>query len=305
MERYINLQTDLYKMLLKNYPNIDFGMSGRLKSPFSHYSKVIKKFIDLFEKDEFKPVEILDDYAMKIFARSINYDITKVSVDSEGIYIDSNEDEFRIANNDVFEFDHNGAPLNIQVKKDRSNIWTKNSIPYISTNLNGEDIVLPLNEALVYKKSNKADLISYCYNFQKDVENFLCDNSFNTKKRKNYITTPKASGYEAIHSSFYSEELGLGLECQIKTQDMDNYSTLERTIGYKPHEKEISTNSLSKLSRFVLTTNFKGTGVQTYTMSNAECFEYLFGMPLAEYRKKMKPTLVPIINEPKIEGDSR
>ena len=67
MPTFEELQTQLYKKISKKYPNLEFGMSGRLKSPASHYEKVIRKFIEGFEKDEFKPIEILDDYAMKIF----------------------------------------------------------------------------------------------------------------------------------------------------------------------------------------------------------------------------------------------
>lgn len=290
MDSYISFQTDLYKTLYEKYPNLEFGMSGRLKSHFSHYEKVIRKFIELIERDEFRVVEILDDYAIKIFILSINYPIDKISIDIEGIYIDSGADEFRINDKDTFEFLYDGKSLNIPVKDEQSNIWIDNGVPYICTNYNDKEIVLPLSTAITYKRSNKEDLVDYCYEIQKDIESFYNSKGFDTKKRKDYISRPKASGYSSRQCSFYSEEESLGIECQIRTYDMECFSNEERKIKYKPNEQKLSSNSLKKISRFVLTTRF-GDGYKTYAMTDAECFEYIFGMSLQDYRKQMKPSL--------------
>lgn len=291
---YIDLQTELYEILYNKYSQLEFGMSGRFKSPFSHYEKVIRKFIDLIEKDDLRPVEILDDFAMKIFIRSITYPVDKVSIDSEGIYIDCGPDEFRISDNpdaqDAFEFDYKGKIINVLVENGQSNIWIDGRVPYISTTLNDEKITLPLNSAIQYKRSNKEDLVPYCYSIPKDVEEFYNSKGFITKKRKDYIARPKESGYSSNQYSFFSEEQNLGVECQIRTQDMEKYNNLERELGYKPSEKTISANSLSKTPRFVLTTKFPD-GVHTYAMTDAECFEYIFGMSLKDYSKKMKPSI--------------
>lgn len=290
IDTYMELQNESYKSLMEKYPNIDFGMSGRLKSPFSHYEKVIRKFIDLFEKDEIKPVEILDDYAMKIFIFSINYPVDKISIDSEGIYVDSGADEFRICDKDAFEFEYENRILNVVVNDGQTNVWIDNGVPYISTTINDKDIVLPLTKALNYKRSNKEDLVPYCYEIQKDIESFYNSNGFVTKKRKDYISRPKESGYASNQCSFYSDELSLGLECQIRTQDMEAFNNMERKFGYKPNEQKISSNSLNRVPRFILTGRFKD-GCHTFPMSDAECFEYVFGMTLQEYRKRMRPTI--------------
>lgn len=290
MDSYISFQTELYENLYGKYPNLQFGMAGRLKSPFSHYEKVIRKFVDLFEKDRYETVEILDDYAIKIFIMSVNYPITKVDTDSKGIYVDSDTDEFRISDNDVFEFKFGKKIINVPVKENKSNIFISNGIPYITTIIDKE-ITLPLKEAVTYKRSNKEDLVDYCYDFQKDVEQFYNSKGFQTKKRKDYISRPKPSGYSSRQCSFYSEEEGLGIECQIRTYDMERYSNEERKYGYKPDEKKISQNSLNKISRFTLTTKFPDGVVYTYPMTDAECFKYIFGVPLQDYRKQMKPTL--------------
>lgn len=294
MDDYINIQTELYETLYNKYPQLEFGMTGRFKSSFSHYEKIIRKFIELIEKDDLRPVEILDDFAMKIFIFSIDYPVDKVSVDTEGIYIDCGPDEFRISNNpdakDAFEFNYKGRTINVLVENDQSNIWIDDGTPYISTTLNDEEIVLPLTDSTQYKRSNKEDLVPYCYSIQKDVEEFYNSKGFITKKRKDYIARRKESGYSSNQCSFFSEEQSLGVECQIRTQDMETYNNMERQWGYKPSEKKISANSLSKTPRFVLTTKFPD-GVHSYPMTDAECFEYTFGMSLKEYRKQMKPSI--------------
>lgn len=184
LDSYIDLQTELYGKLYEKYPQIEFGMSGRLKSSFSHYEKVIRKFIDLIEKDEFKTVEILDDYAIKVFILSINYPVDKISVDSDGIYIDSGADEFRIDKNDCFEFIYQDKKLSIPIKDDLTNYWIDNMTPYISTVIEGKEVILPLNEAITYKKSGRDYLVDYCRDFQNDIEDFYNEKGFVTKKRK-------------------------------------------------------------------------------------------------------------------------
>lgn len=296
---YIDLQTKLYAKLYKKYPNVEFGMSGRLKSPFSHYEKVIRKFVQQFEKDEIKPVSILDVYAIKVFLRHINYPVDKISVDSEGIYIDSGANEFRFSDGDSFDFEYNEKTHNVVVQAGASNIWIDNSIPHISTTIDDEPVDFLLNTAKTYKRSTEQHLIKYCYEFQKEIEKFFNtlkskdkqDNSFVTKKKKDYIETRKESGYASLQMSFYNEKKNLGIECQTRTHDMEKFNNEEREYGYKPNEHKLSRNSISQISRFALTTRFKNGGFQTYDMSDPECFELIFGTTIEEYSKKMKPTL--------------
>lgn len=295
---YMNLQRQFYETIHNKYPNLSFGMSGRLKSPFSHYEKTIRKFIDLIKKDEFRNVEIFDDYAIKVFILSIDYPIDKVSIDSEGIYIDSGTDEFRLEDfsndeedvKDVFEFTYEGKKLDVLVEKGQLNVSIVDNIPYICTNVNEKTVTLPLNTAEKFKRSCKEDLVPYCYSIQKEAEEFYNSNGFATKKRKDYISRKKESGYSSLQCSFYSEEHELSLECQIRTADMEKFNNMEREYGYKPNEKQISTNSLSKIPRFVLTTLFED-GVHNYAMTDAECFEYVYGMSLKEYRKQLKQAM--------------
>lgn len=312
---FINLQTKLYEMLYKKYPNVEFGMAGRLKSPFSHYEKVIRKFVYQFEKDEIRPVSILDDYAIKIFLRHINYPIDKLSIDDEGIYIDYGTNEFRFKDGDAFVFEHEGKSLTIAVEKGASNIWIDHTTPYICTTRNGKEISIPLDLATTYKRSSDEHLVKYCYEFQDATENFfntlidenkkdeneksttkkdeIIDDSYITKKKKDYIENRKESGYASLQMSFYSKRRNLGIECQTRTQDMERFNNEEREYGYKPNEHTISYNSLSQTSQFTFTTKFKDGGFQTFEMSEGECFELIFGIPLDEYSKQMMPTLTP------------
>lgn len=300
MNDYVELQTQIYKTIDSKFPQLDFGMSGRLKSPFSYYEKIIKKYINLIEKDEFVLVEVLDDFAMKVFVTSINYPVDKISVDDDGIYIDSGPDEFRISepNNieypvknklvtDAFEFDYNGRKITIIVEDGMSNVYVDNTIPYICTTINNEKVTFPLNSAITYKKSHKEDLVPYCVAIQEAAQDYLNSQGFVTKKRKDYIKHPKQSGYSSMQWSYYSKEQSLGLELQTKTYDMEAYSNWERGLDYKPNEHIVSSNSLDKIPRFVLTTKFPD-GVHTLQMTEAECFEYIYHMTLKDYRKLMK-----------------
>lgn len=300
MSDYIELQTEIYKTVDNKFPQLDFGISGRLKSPYSYYEKIIRKYVNLIEKDEFVLVEVLDTFAMKMFVSSINYPINKVSVDSDGIYIDSGPDEFRISEpiildvpyknrlvTDAFEFNYNGQIITALVEDGLSNIWINNSVPYICTTINNEKLTFPLNSAINYKKSHKEDLTPYCAAIQETIQEYLNSHGFTTKKRKDYIKHPKQSGYSSMQWSYYSEDQSLGLEFQTKTFDMESYSNWERGLNYKPEEHIISPNSLNKVPRFVLTTKFSD-GIHTYPMTEAECFEYLYHIPLKDYRKLMK-----------------
>lgn len=299
MNDYVELQTEIYRILDKKFPKLDFGISGRLKSPFSYYEKIIKKFVTLIEKDEFTMVEVLDTFAMKAFVTSVNYPVDKISVDSDGIYIDSGPDEFRISEpisldvpyknqliTDAFEFDYNGRKVLALVEEGLNNVWITNNVPYICTAIDGEKVTFPLNSAINYKKSHKEDLVPYCAAIQETVQAFFNSKGFDTKKRKDYIKHPKPSGYSSMQSSYYSEEQSLGVEFQTRTYDMELYSTWEREY-YKPNEHTISANSLNRVPRYVLTTKFSD-GIHTLQMTEAECFEYLYNMSLKDYRKLMK-----------------
>ncbi len=298
---YVELQTQIYKIIDEKFPELDFGISGRLKSPFSYFEKIIKKFVTLIEKDEFAMVEVLDTFAMKAFVTSVNYQVDKISVDSDGIYIDSGRDEFRISDpivldvpyknklvTDAFEFNYNGKKITVLVEESLRNVWIDNNkIPYICTTVNDEKITLPLNNAITYKKSHKEDLVPYCSAIQETVQDFLNSKGFDTKKRKDYIKHPKPSGYSSMQSSYYSEEQSLGVEFQTRTYDMELYSNWERSMVYKPNEHKISSNSLDMVPRYILTTNFNNS-IESLQMSEAECFEYLYHMSLKDYRKLMK-----------------
>lgn len=290
---YMDSQNELYGFLYKKYPNIEFAMAGRLKSPFSYFEKVIRKYINQLSKDEFRIVEVLDVYAIKVFLLNINYPVDKVSIDSEGIYVDSGANEFRIEKDDCFEFTNDGKTINAIVKEGATNVYVDNSTPRICTTRNNEDFDFPLNTATTYKKSSKDHLVKYCYKFQEDIAEFYNNQNFTTRKMKDYIASPKASGYSSLQWSFYSEKESLGVECQTRTYDMEKFNNIEHEEVYKPNEHELTRNALKKVPRFALTTktNFSEEGYTTWRWEEPECFQYLFGMSIQEYRKKMQPTV--------------
>lgn len=293
VNRYMDLQDELYGFLYKKYPNVEFAMAGRLKSPFSYYEKVIRKFIQQLAKDEYRIVEVLDVYAIKVFLLNINYPIDKVSVDMEGIYIDSGANEFRIEKDDCFEFLHKGNTISAVVKEGASNVYVDHITPHICATRNKQEFDFPLNLATAYKKSSKDHLVKYCYKFQDDIAQFCNDKEFVTRKMKDYIENEKPSGYASLQWSFYSKEDALGIECQTRTYDMEKFNNKEREEFYKPDEHRLSRNALMKVPRFALTTrtNFSEEGFTTWRWNEDECFEYLFGTSIKEYRKQMQPTV--------------
>ncbi len=294
VNKYMDLQDELYRFLYHKYPNVEFAMAGRLKSPFSYYEKVIRKFIEQLLKDEYKIVKVLDVYAMKVLLTNINYPIDKVSVDMQGIYIDCGPNEFRIEKDDCFEFSHEGNTISAVVKEGASNIYIDHVTPHIcTTTRDKKDLILPLSLASIYKKSSKEHLVKYCYKFQEDIGEFCNHKKFETKKMKDYIEKEKPSGYASLQWSFYSEEDALGIECQTRTLDMEIFNNKERAEYYKPDEHKLTKNALQKMPYFALTTrvNFAEEGFTTWRWNDEECFEYLYGIPLKEYRKQMQPTV--------------
>lgn len=317
---YINFQTNAYAYIYKTHPEIDFTMAGRLKSRFSHYEKVIRKFIEQFEKDIFTNVKISDGYAIKVFIRSVAYDINKVSYDSNGVYVDYGKDEFRLVNNDVFSIPYGNRIIDAIVHAEKNeqgktvfNIIKRDNELFISTKIDNDVVELPLSEATTYKKSNKADLVPYCKQLEEDIITFYTSKQFEKQfeqkfeviKRKDYISRPKESGYESLQSSFYSEESGLALECQVRTSDMEDFNNAERETGYKPNEHKLSSNPMDRLPRFALTTRFKRGGFQTYLMSEGECYEYIYKNSFKEYTKKTMSKITSQSLEKKIDGSKK
>ena len=302
INHYMDLQNELYGFLYKKYPNVEFAIAGRAKSSFSYYEKVIRKFIEQLLKDEYRIVEILDVYAVKVFLLNVNYPIDKVSIDMEGIYIDSGANEFRIDKDDCFEFVYGDKTIDAVVKEGFSNVYIDNTVPHICTTRNDKTFDFPLNMATTLKKSSKELLVKYCYKFQETIGEFYNDKKFTTKKMKDYIDTPKISGYSSLQWSFYSEENALGIETQTRTYDMEQFNNAEREYGYKPGEHKLSRNSLKRMPRFALTTKLPKESFNNWKTNNKdeygtwrwddnECFKYLFGISLKEYRKMMQPTV--------------
>lgn len=302
---FADIQTSLYETISNKHNNIDFGIYGRFKSEYSHFEKIIRKFVKMIEDNKIKPVQVFDDFAMTLLLLSINYPIRKVGLDLNGIYIDIQDrpDEFRIEKpvvldapytkntlvTDAFEFDYNGK-LTVLVEEGQKNIFIEDNIPYIGTTIDNQKVKLPLNLAKTYKKSSKDNLVPYNLIIQDTIEKFFIEKNFMPTKKKDYINNPKSSGYSSIQCSFYSEKNKLAIECQNRTYDMELYNKWERGVGYKPKETTLSRNSLSKTPIYLQTTKFP-TGVQTNVMNDDECFELCYGISLLEYYKKMQPTI--------------
>lgn len=265
---YMKLQNEIAEKLHIANPELQFGIAGRLKSFSSYYEKIIRKYIELLEKDEFKkeefgtnkkfkPIEIHDLYAFKVFLLSLRYPISKVSMDGEGIYIDCGSKEFRINDKDCFEFSlDNGKSITVPVKSFKvnakknadeaingimgnevpalkeTNIFVEQNrsyIKYTDPNTN-QNIKLALKDATHYIRSNKGILIPNCYKFQPKIVQILNEHKFEVLKEKDYYENPKPSGYSSLQVSLFNKEEGLSMEFQLRHYDMERFILFEREI---------------------------------------------------------------------------
>lgn len=283
---FADIQTELYAKLKTKYPELEFGIRGRTKAPLNYYEKVIKKLI----QNPFEKPKIYDQFANKIFLMSVQYSIDSINIEDEKVQIESDKELFDIDINDCFDFLYKNSIRAVLVE-DLSNIIIDNGEVFILF-LDKEDNTtkkLPLSNAIHYRKSSKDDLVPYCYEIRKDILEFYETKKFERKKTKNYIKSPKESGYESIQDSYYSTEYDVGIETQIKTFDMDKNAKddpMQCRTTYKPGVKDLNNNSIYRVPKYALTTGRKDTNIPlTYTPAEDVCFKYTFDFLKEDYLK--------------------
>lgn len=286
IQYFAELQEQLYIQLKTSFPNLDFGIRGRSKTAFSYFTKVLERL----KKDPFEIAEIQDLFANKVFVRSIDFPIDKISFyydDSFAIY--SGHHELDLIHDDALVFPNGNViiirnPSEQIIKKD-SNLFIKDLDTGILCNLNDATL----------KRSNQTSLIPYLYEMEKVSYKFYSSIGFERCKIRDYIATPKESGYSALQDSFYSPELNLGIETQYKTQDMETASKEDPKQArntYKKGSREINENTLYQVPHYALTSCIydrkKNQIVPiTHIPSDDKCLEYTFHITKKEYLKEM------------------
>lgn len=292
--RYFSeLQEKLYGELKTKFPNLDFGIRGRSKTALSYFTKVLDKL----KKDPFSIAEVQDQFANKVFLRSIDFPIDKVNIYYDGTYnINSGLHELSLIKSDALNFSPDiqnpNYPNTIIIKNPSeqlvskgNNLWVKDLDTGIMRNVTGATL----------KRSNEASLIPYLYKMRNISVDLYANSGFERCKIRDYIATPKESGYSALQDSFYCKKNNLSLETQYKTQDMERESKenpLQKRNYYKKGSREINKNTLYQVPHYALTTCIydevkKQAVPTTYIPSDDKCLEYTFHITKEAYLEEM------------------
>lgn len=282
---FADLQEQLYMKLKTAYPNLDFGIRGRSKTAFSYFSKVLEKL----RKDPFELAEIHDLFANKVFVRSIDFPIDTVDSYFDGSFaINSGLQELNLIEGDVITTENCTTLIknpSSQIVQQGSEIFIKDLDTGIMQNLSNSTL----------KRSNKDSLVPYLYEMEKISHTFYSNEGFVRCKIKDYIATPKPSGYSSLQSSFFSPELNLSIETQYKTQDMEIASKEDPKQArntYKKGSREINENTLYQVPHYALTTCMYDKELDnvvpiTYIPTDDSCLEYTFHITKPQYLKEM------------------
>ncbi len=290
---FAELQEKLYAELKTKFPNLDFGIRGRSKTALSYFSKVLDKL----KKDPFSIAEVQDQFANKVFLRSVDFPIDKVNTYYDGTYhINSGLHELNLIESDALEFSADtqnpNSPNTIIIKNPSEQIVAKNQEIWIRDLNTG---AMRNITGATLKRSNKDSLIPYLYKMRNVSVDFYANAGFERCKIRDYIATPKNSGYSALQDSFYCEKNNLSLETQYKTEDMERDSKenpLQKRNYYKKGSREINKNTLYQVPHYALTTCIydetkKQTSLITYIPSDDKCLEYTFHITKEAYLEEM------------------
>lgn len=290
---FSNLQERLYKELKTKFPNLDFGIRGRSKTALSYFTKILDKL----QKDPFSIAEVQDQFANKVFLRSINFPIDKIDIYyDKSFIIGSGLYELNLIESDALEFSPDSKnpnyPNTIIIKNPSEQIIIEDNTLLVKDFDTG--IMRNIANATL-KRSNKDSLIPYLYKMRKVSVDLYANAGFERCKIKDYIATPKKSGYSALQDSFYCQKNNLSLETQYKTQDMERDSKenpLQMRNYYKKGSREINKNTLYQVPHYVLTTSFydevqKQVVPISYIPTDDKCLEYTFHITKEAYLEEM------------------
>lgn len=290
---FADLQEQLYMELKTKYPNLDFGIRGRSKTAFSYFNKVLEKL----RQNPFELAEVQDLFANKVFVRSLDFPIDTVTSYYDGSFsIHSGLHELDLIENDALVFNTDTQistkpnvivlrNLTEQVIKEGPNIFIKDLDTGVMRNLAHSTL----------KRSNKNSLIPYLYDMEEVSNEFYSSKGFKRCKIKDYIATPKPSGYSSLQDSFYSSKLNLSIETQFKTEDMERASKEDPKQArntYKKGSRDINENTLYQVPHYALTTctydkELKKVVPITYIPSDDKCLEYTFHITKEDYLAEM------------------
>lgn len=137
----------------------------------------------------------------------------------------------------------------------------------------------------VHGDTDEAILMGYCYKLKDFLEKYYSQSNVVISRLKDYITSPKENGYEAIHlSGVVVSQNNRRFETQIKTAEMEKiakYGSANHAEKYKP--RDFGRYPLAKVPQYMtIITSNDGT-ITSYRLTREECFQYFFNRPYKDY----------------------
>ena len=130
-------------------------------------------------------------------------------------------------------------------------------------------------------------LIGYCYKLQAFLEEYYAKHGIEIihSRTKDYIQSPKESGYEAIHlSGAVCQQMGRRFETQIKTARMESvakYGTANHSEKYKP--RTLGKYPTTKVPTYMTITHTDDGQITSHELTQPQCFQYFYNIPYEEY----------------------
>lgn len=160
------------------------------------------------------------------------------------------------------------ATLEKAKRKGIENIYDIHGIKHIIIAIKGND-----NESL---------LTDYCYKLENFLQDYYhsCSIELISERRKDYISTPKDTNYQAIHLSSRDSKNGRRFETQIKTKQMEKtakFGSASHASIYKP--RNLGKTPLAKLPTYLPIVTFEDGKPMVYELPQDVAFQYFYGMP--------------------------
>lgn len=195
------------------------------------------------------------------------------------------------------EFPNIDFDVSIRIKSKRS--YEQKVIRKLQEGKTGNVYDTFANKFILFSKNGQSDestLEKACY----EVRDFLVSYNKNLEelpdKRKDYIATPKESGYQSEHITRNHDygSFHFFSETQIKTfrmRERELFGAASHAILYKDRGSILNNPSEIKNSTpkyLSIVTNKSENSCKIYELSFEQCFEHFFGMAYTDYKKKYK-----------------
>lgn len=133
-------------------------------------------------------------------------------------------------------------------------------------------------------------LMAYCYKMKSFLENYYSNLGIEISRIKDYIASPKESGYEALHlSGKVLNENSRKFETQIKTVKMEEiakHGSANHAEKYKP--RQLGNYPIAKVPHYLTIFTSDDGQILSHELSLSERFQYFYNIPYETYLENIK-----------------